>query len=139
MRDVSSCAAVSIPRSGLGLFRRMQHLLHELEQDVSIPRSGLGLFRLECFQLFLARIKPGFNPSFGFRPIQTRANLVVVLLACVVSIPRSGLGLFRLDLVIVDYLQQMVSIPRSGLGLFRPMGSAQPCTGLRSFQSLVRV
>ncbi len=62
---------VSIPRSGLGLFRLKRMIRPFQVQSVSIPRSGLGLFRLTRLSNRHGVISPSFNPSFGFRPIQT--------------------------------------------------------------------
>ncbi len=83
---------------------------------------------------------PCFNPSFGFRPIQT-GNINGTTRPEVVSIPRSGLGLFRRRAGCTSQSSLYgVSIPRSGLGLFRRMTSFS-CLKMieHRFQSLVRV
>ncbi len=85
---------VSIPRSGLGLFRPHHAAQVPEMDDVSIPRSGLGLFRPVDAKKALG-LDGSFNPSFGFRPIQTAYNPEIPMAIIVVSIPRSGLGLFR--------------------------------------------
>ncbi len=82
------------------------------------PSFGFRPIQTRCFST--ARVdKSGFNPSFGFRPIQTRRQGLGHVIDLIVSIPRSGLGLFRHAMSAMGKGSADVSIPRSGLGLFR--------------------